>query len=42
MRLAREWPRLEAKCAAVAHLGLREALALLADPEEQAPPLRLS
>jgi hypothetical protein len=32
MRLAEGWPELEAKCATVAYLPLRDALALLAEP----------
>jgi hypothetical protein len=34
MYIAREWGRLEAKCATVAHLGVREAFGLLAMPDE--------
>jgi hypothetical protein len=32
MRVARSWPELEAKCATVAHLTYRQALATLAEP----------
>ena len=50
MRVARDWPTLEAKAQRVADLPLRDALALLAEPreaepaadtEEEAPPSRL-
>jgi Protein of unknown function (DUF3102) len=37
MRLASQWDRLQAKSATVADLGLRDALALLAEPEEVNP-----
>jgi hypothetical protein len=37
MRLVEHWSELEGKCETVAHLGLREALALLAQPKELEP-----
>ncbi len=43
IRLAQGWDALQAKCATVAHLGLREALDLLAESPaaaEEVPPLR--
>jgi hypothetical protein len=34
MRVAERWPQLEGKCATVAHLGFREALAVLSGEPE--------
>lgn len=39
MRVARSWPELEAKAQRVADLPLRQALALLAEPQETLPDL---